>query len=204
MWQLYNSRKEDDPKITGEETMNVVIADQMIDKTEHSNELERVLKSLPDRQLDRGTGTRLMIVGSEDDDIAFIRMVESIGATIVADDHCTGSRYFWNNVETNGDLMAAIAARYINRPPCPSKDWERRSREEHVVQIAKDFNVAGAIVMQQKFCDPHELDIPALTKALNNNGIQTLFLEFDVTVPIGQFRIRCEAFLEMLSEEDLF
>ena len=43
-----------------------------------------------------------------------------------------------------------------------------------------------------------------LIKALNDNGIQTLFLEFDVTVPIGQFRIRCEAFLEMLSEEDLF
>jgi benzoyl-CoA reductase subunit C len=32
----------------------------------------------------------------------------------------------------------------------------------------------------------------------------TLFLEFDVTVPIGQFKIRVEAFLEMIGEEDLF
>jgi len=204
MWQLYNFRKEDEPKVTGEEAMNVVIADQMIDKNEHSKELERVLKLLPDRQLNRETGTRLMIIGSEDDDIAFIRMVESTGSTIVADDHCTGSRYFWNSVETNGNLISAIAARYINRPPCPSKDWEKRSREEHVVQIAKDFDIAGAIVMQQKFCDPHEIDTPALMKTLNENGIKTLFLEFDVTVPIGQFKIRCEAFLEMLSEEDLF
>jgi benzoyl-CoA reductase subunit C len=59
-------------------------------------------------------------------------------------------------------------------------------------------------LIQQKFCDPHELDIPAIKKAFNENGIKTLFLEFDVTVPIGQFKIRVEAFLEILNEEDLF
>ncbi|MCK5548861.1 MAG: 2-hydroxyacyl-CoA dehydratase, partial [Thermoplasmata archaeon] len=53
-------------------------------------------------------------------------------------------------------------------------------------------------------CDPHELDIPAIKKELSSAGIPTLFLEFDVTVPLGQFRTRVEAFLEMLMEEDLF
>ena len=43
-----------------------------------------------------------------------------------------------------------------------------------------------------------------LNKYLKENGIPSLFLEFDVTVPIGQFKIRTEAFLEMLTEEDLF
>ena len=33
-----------------------------------------------------------------------------------------------------------------------------------------------------------------------NDGI----FEFDVTVPVGQFKVRVEAFLEMLQEEDLF
>jgi benzoyl-CoA reductase subunit C len=79
-----------------------------------------------------------------------------------------------------------------------------RSRIDHILKLAKDYDVKGAIVIQQKFCDPHELDIPAITKELNNAGIKTLFLEFDVTVPIGQFKIRVEAFLEMLQEEDLF
>jgi benzoyl-CoA reductase subunit C len=70
--------------------------------------------------------------------------------------------------------------------------------------MAKDHNVEGAIVIQQKFCDPHECDIPAIRKALEENDIPTLFLEFDVTVPIGQFKIRVEAFLETLGMEDLF
>ena len=73
-----------------------------------------------------------------------------------------------------------------------------------MLALAKEYDIQGTIVMQQKFCDPHELDNPALTKALEDAGIKTLFLEFDVTVPIGQFKVRVEAFLEMLQEDDLF
>ena len=94
--------------------------------------------------------------------------------------------------------LASIAARYVQRVPCPTKDWPQRSRVAHVVELAKAYKVQGAIVMQQKFCDPHELDNPALIRALNAAGIKTLFLEFDVTVPLGQFKIRVEAFLEMI------
>ena len=44
-----------------------------------------------------------------------------------------------------------------------------------------------------------------IKEALENElKIQTLFLEFDVTVPIGQFKTRVEAFLEIIREEDLF
>ena len=146
-----------------------------------------------------------MILGSENDDIEFVKMVEGCQATIVTDDHCIGTRYFWNNVEQNGhDLIYSIAKRYIDRPACPSKDWMERTRIDHLLNLAKDYNVKGAILIQQKFCDPHELDIPAIRKAFKENDIPTLFLEFDVTVPIGQFKIRVEAFLEMLNEDDLF
>jgi benzoyl-CoA reductase subunit C len=166
--------------------------------------VERIWADLPQRGNGREPGVRLMIVGSEDDDIEFIHMVESCGATFVVDEHCTGTRYFWNQVEPREDRLEAIAARYIDRVPCPTKDWEERSRVPHILQLAKEWNVAGAIVMQQKFCDPHELDTPAIRKALEGNGIKTLFLEFDVTVPVGQFKVRVEAFLEMFGEEDLF
>ena len=150
-----------------------------------------------------------MIIGSEDDDIDFLHMVESLNkeqypATFVVDEHCTGSRYFWNDVPADKDLLMAIARRYIERPPCPTKDWEERKRIPHIMKLAKDFGVQGAIVMQQKFCDPHELDNVAIRKELENKGMKTLFLEFDVTVPIGQFRIRVEAFLETIKQDDLF
>jgi benzoyl-CoA reductase subunit C len=70
--------------------------------------------------------------------------------------------------------------------------------------LAEDWDASGAIIIQQKFCDPHELDIPAIKKALEEQGLTTLFLELDVTVPVGQFKTRVEAFLEIMQEDDLF
>jgi benzoyl-CoA reductase subunit C len=204
MHQVYALRKRENPPLTGQEAMEMVLASQMTDKAEHNEELKRVLKGLPDRGNGRETGARLMILGSEDDDIAFLNMVESCGATFVVDDHCTGTRYFWNEVKPREDRLEAIAARYVDRVPCPTKDWMERRRVSHILDLAEEYKVDGAIVMQQKFCDPHELDIPAIRKALEEKGIKSLFLEFDVTVPIGQFKVRAEAFLEMIGEEDLF
>ncbi len=202
--EVYDLRKGPNPKVTGLEAMVLVASSFMVDKRDHNAEIKRILPELQSRTLDGETGSRLMIIGSENDDTAFVKMVESVGATIVTDDHCTGSRYFWNLTEFNGDLMQSIANRYIDRPPCPSKDWEKRTRFPHILQMARDFKVDGAIVIQQKFCDPHECDMPVLIKYLKENDIPCLFLEFDVTVPLGPMRIRVEAFLEILGEEDLF
>jgi len=202
--ELYELRKQDEPPLTGLDAMYAVVSSQMVDKSEHSRVVEDTLKSLSEKKPERPTGNRLMIVGSEDDDTEFIEMVESLGATFVVDDHCTGSRYIWEDVKSNGNRLKAIAERYVNRVPCPTKDWPERKRLPHILQLAKDYRVEGAILIQQKFCDPHELDTPAIKKLLEQNGIPTLFLEFDVTVPVGQFKVRVEAFLEMLREEDLF
>jgi hypothetical protein len=44
--------------------------------------------------------------GSADDDTDFVKMVERSGAVIVTDDHCPGSRCFWNNVVLDGLAQA--------------------------------------------------------------------------------------------------
>jgi len=104
--------------------------------------------------------------------------------------------------ESISDPLTAIADRYVSRTPCPSKDWPHRSQLDRILKFAKDFRVDGAIVIQQKFCDPHELNIPFVRRFLEGNGIPTYFLEFDV---IGPFAIRVEAFLETLgADDDLF
>jgi benzoyl-CoA reductase subunit C len=208
MKQVYEFRKRDNPPITGSEAITMVVASQLMDKKEHNELLQQLLVELPNRKLNRSTGVRLIIVGSENDDLAFLEMGESIGSTFVIEDHCTGSRYFWDEVLPHKDRLQAIADRYCDRIPCPSKDWGHddasRLRFPHILKLAKEYNVQGAVIIQQKFCDPHELDIPSLRKYLEDNGFPTYFLEFDVTVPIGQFRIRMEAFLEQIRAEELF
>ena len=52
----------------------------------------------------------------------------------------------------------------LNVPACPSKDWIKRSRIDRTLELAKDFDAKGAIVIYRKSCDPHKLDIPSMTK----------------------------------------
>jgi benzoyl-CoA reductase subunit C len=66
--QAYDFRKKGEPPITGLEALEVALASQLTDKREHNEALQALIKELPERNLDRETGTRLMIVGSEDDD----------------------------------------------------------------------------------------------------------------------------------------
>jgi len=202
MHQVYELRKEGNPPLTGGEAMKMVVASQLSDKDEHSKLVEAILPDLPDRNLDRMTGVRLMMFGSENDDFPFMEMVEDLGATFVIEDHCTGSRYFWVDVDeekAKTDPLEAIAERYVKRVACPSKDWPDRSRGQHLLDLAKEYNAEGAVIIQQKFCDPHECDIPPLRWLLESNGIPCYFLEFDVTVPVGQLQVRMEAFLEQLT-----
>jgi benzoyl-CoA reductase subunit C len=202
--ELYELRKQTNVPVTGLEAMYTVVASQMIDKRDYNEALQKVLQELPQHQVENSSKVRLMILGSEDDDTEFLEMVESLGAIFVVDDHCTGSRYFWNEVNMNQNPLEAIAARYVERVPCPSKDWPERTRIDHIKKLAQDWNVQGAIVIQQKFCEPHEIDTPSIMDELKQSGVPAQFLEFDVTVPVGQFKTRVEAFLEMLQEEDLF
>ncbi|MCK9283834.1 MAG: benzoyl-CoA reductase, bzd-type, subunit N [Rhodocyclaceae bacterium] len=202
--QLFDYRKETNPRVTGTEALYASLTSQFVDKEEHNAELRRVLAEVEKRDNSREEGIRFMTIGSENDDLAFMAMVESVGATIVIDDQCSGTRYFWNEARIQDDVIATIADRYCERPACPTKDYPTHTRYEHVLKLAKDYNARGAIFLQQKFCDPHEGDYPDLKAHLEANDIPTLFLEFDMTNPIGPFRIRVEAFMETLREDELF
>lgn len=205
LMHIYELRKAPAPPLTGAESMYITTANQFMDKKDANILLKEIIeKELPGRKAKPISDTRLMMVGSEDDDIIFMKMVEDFSAVIVVDDHCTGSRYFWNEVELKGGLIESLARRYINRPVCPQRDFPERRRLDYLMNMVKEWDVNGVIIIQQKFCDPHELDKVALTKHFAKNDIPTLYLEFDVTVPLGQFKIRVEAFLESLREEEIW
>ena len=199
--QVYEMRKPDPPLISGTEVAPVVLSSMLSDKGEHSAWLEQLLSEIPQRQNRLPPGARLMIVGSENHDPELYQIIEEQGANIVIDEFCMGSRYFWNQTPHQEDRLSAIAERYLTRPRCPVKDVNERRRLDHVVALAKEFHVQGALLLHQKFCTPHAFDLPHIRKALEENGIPTYALELDVTLHRGSVRTRTEAFLEMLEME---
>lgn len=199
---IWEYRKSDPPKLSGVEALNLVLCGQVMDKKEHNELLEEFIKELPSRGAVK-PGLRVMVIGSENDDREFPRLVEGEGINIVIEDSCTGTRYFWNDVIPQEDRIRSISMRYIGRPPCPNKDYPERRRFPHIMTLIRDYDVQGVILYQQKFCDPHEFDIPVLNRFLKDNNIPTLTLELDLLVPRGQFSTRVAAFVETLELEVL-
>ena len=142
-----------------------------------------------------------MVAGGEIHDPRLLATLEQAGSNIVIEELCVGSRYFWNEVIPAEDRLSAIATRYMERPPCPTKDSVSRVRLQHIMNLINDYKVQGVFLIQQKFCDPHEFDIPVIGRLLKEKGIPSYFTELDVTIPFGQIRTRAEAFLEMLQIE---
>jgi benzoyl-CoA reductase subunit C len=197
--EIFEYRKRDNPSVTGAEALDLALSAQVMDREEHNEMMKEVLRDLPNRQMDRETGTRLMIAGSVNTDREFMKLVEEeldLPATIVIDDTCTGMRYNFNDITPQEDRLMAISIRYNHRPPCPNKDWPKRRRGPFINHLIKAYKVDAVILYSHKFCQPHQLDNVYLESILREQGIRTLNLEFDIRIPKGQFRTRIEAMLE--------
>ena len=196
--QISEFRKDDVPKITGAEFMEIALAGMLTDKAEYNHLLEQLVKEIPKRKVPDGQGVRIMLVGGTNDHIDLIRAIETMGVQIVVDDHSTSGRYYVTEVIPEADRLHALAVRMVNKPRSPLADLPERTRPAYLLNLAREYKVQGSIFMIQRGDDAEEFDYPANRKPLEDNNIPTLVLELDFTNPVEQFRTRVEAFLETL------
>ena len=198
MRQVYELRRVDNPSISGAEAFEMILSSQIMDKEEHNKLLKDAISKMSQRKGTNNTGPRLMLVGSEISDTRLVRLIESIGATIVIDRLCSGSNYIWNNIVSQEDRFLALAERYVDKPRCPVKDSTFRRRVNDIMALAIDYNVQGVIYAMQRFCVPHQMDRHPIEEAFKQNFIPMHNLEYDGTIPTGEYQTRIEAFVDML------
>ena len=143
----------------------------------------------------------VVLLGATIDEPTLPQILDDLGARIAADDFCNGARYFDTLVAEQGDPIEAIATRELTRATCPCKHRALDYRVERVLKLAKDNRADGVIFYHKKFCDPHAWDYPPLATAFDREKIPHLLLEVEQVAPVGQTRVRVEAFLEMLAEK---
>ncbi len=141
----------------------------------------------------------IVLVGATIDEPTLPQILDDLGARVVADDFCNGARYFDTLVTETGDPFDALATRALTRVACPCKHRTLNARAERLLQLVRDYRADGVIFYLKKFCDPHAWDYPPLAAALDRAKIPHLLLETEQVAPLGQTRVRVEAFLEMLN-----
>ncbi|MCL6560976.1 MAG: 2-hydroxyacyl-CoA dehydratase family protein [Firmicutes bacterium] len=128
-------------------------------------------------------------------------IIETSGAVIVAEELCTGLRYFENTVSEEGgsleQMVDSIADRYLGiNCACFTPN---EGRMDKLVQLARDYKADGIIHCSLAFCDPYLVEANRVEKVLKEHGIPLLKIETDYgQEDSGQLKTRIEAFFEML------
>lgn len=148
-----------------------------------------------------GDPRRVLVSGSVLEDARPLELVEEAGGRVVADDLCTGSRWYAEDVGTEGDPWEAVAERYLGRIPCPTRD-SAAARAQRLADIIESSQAGSVLFLVQKFCDPHLADIPLLRESLTASGIPSMVLELEDEGPSAeQWKTRLETFFHLGREE---
>ncbi len=206
--RVYNTRKADPVPISGKDALlvsQIAFYDdpdrqiQMVGKL--ADELEERIKNHIGI-IEKGA-KRILISGTPMaiPNWKMHHLVESKGAVIVAEETCTGTRYFDSEYEIKGntldELLEFIADRYLGiNCACFTPN---EGRKEDILKLVNDYNVDGVILYTLNFCQPYDVEAVGLEKELKKEGIPVISISTDYSSEDeGPLTNRIEAFLEIL------
>ena len=130
-------------------------------------------------------------------------LVEKAGGVVVAEEMCTGSRYYDKLVPEDatslGGLLDAMAARYLDiNCACFTPN---AGRIEDVLRLATEFEAAGVLHYALQFCAPYQIEATSVEHATRDAGLPLLRIDTDYSPEdVAQLSTRIEAFLEILRD----
>ncbi len=206
---LYEFRKADPPFISGTELTMVLTVGSSLPIGEYNALLDQVLAEIGKRKKSHlNQGPRIFMDGACIDNIELIKLVEELGANVVADTICNGARDYFPRVDEGGNPIDALAHRYLDKINCPKTYRENKagtfegdiaSRFGDIGAYAQEFKVNGAILYVYKYCDPFGFEVPARKAYYQSINVPLLHLEDVYSAgTMGQLRTRVQAFLEMI------
>jgi len=195
-------RKNKVTAITGRNFFKLMHSSFYLDPEEMVEILESLLAQLKKNGTKEEKGKqRILLTGNmlAVGDYKAIDMVEETGGAVVIEQFCGGVRHYLDNITLEGDLLGAIAKRYLHgRAPCA---FMRPSREriDLTAKLAKDFEVDGVIWYQLRYCDTYNMEYFYFNNIMKELGFPVLQLESEYDVEErGRLMNRVESFMESL------
>lgn len=195
-------RKSSDPRISGKDFARLNHCSYYGDKAGLIELLEWVLEAAKRKEAPSLKGPRVFLVGSTlaMGDYKVLDILEAAGAVAVMEDFAEGIRHNRERVQTNGDLMAALAERYFNRRVQPAWFRAPKARMDYVVGLAKEHSIDGILWYQLMYRDGYDMESEWFTDKLKKEtDIPLLKIQSDYDMSEkGPFRTRIETFVETL------
>lgn len=199
-------RKEENPRITGYEYHMITLASYVCPKELLIGKLEETLEELKAREPDakKAYRAKVVVVGSEIDDVDMIRLIEESGALVVADRFCFGAIPGREVIPLNDteDMVTQICRHYMYASQCARymNREKMEGRRAFVDSLAKEYHADGIIYEQMKFCDYWAYERMVGSHDLREKyGYPVLSIDRPYAVgSSGQLRTRVQAFVESI------
>jgi len=201
MRQFYAIRARRPEIISGRDFHSIIKAAMIMDRNLFLKMLEEIVAQMEKASSSKiiSGDKRLVLAGSVCSHPDIYDIIENAGGVVVADDLCTGSRYFEGVLNEKTSPMEAIANRYLDRPICPAKHNGLMDRGENIVRMVRESNADGVVFLLLKFCDPHAFDYPYIKEMLDRENIPCMLLDMEEQLPSeGQLQTRFETFVQIL------
>jgi bcr-type benzoyl-CoA reductase subunit C len=194
-------RTLDEPPFSGEEALAVILAGTTMPREEYNTLLEQFIA-----QAQKAPGiksrVRLMLVGSANDDIGLVRVMEGEKALVVADNLCFGSRFYTDQVGEDGDPVFELSKRYLGHNDCPRMYGDYQRRLNILEQKVKKAKIDGVVLQNIRFCDLHGAENGIFERDLEAKDIPCMRLEreYGPLVETGRMKMRVDAFIERIQQ----
>lgn len=194
---LYLSTPDTYCEVNPVERFRLILSSFWLPKEEHNIIIENAGIKLS-KGCDYENKIRVHLTGTAIYHTGLIENIRELEGVVVSDDLCTGSRYFWHNVEESEDPISAIASRYLRKTPCPSHA-PLEKRVEFIKFMVSRFKAQGVLIITGKFCDPLLYDIVHIREMLMKMGIPNAIVDYEnLQQELSRIQTRIESFIEML------
>jgi len=200
---IYEMRKSDQPPLSGEEFLKLMLTVNAMLKNEAIVELEKILPYLYKRKANlKAIYPRVMVLSEDLDNPAYIELIENEGCVVVMEDMEMGIRYVdtfpFNEAK---DPFYLLAKRYLQKHGSARMGtWNKQM--ENILNWVKEFRIDGVIGLLFSWCYPQQYRAPFLQKKLEEKEIPCMF--FDVSYcfsNVAQLKTRIGAFITSLKEK---
>lgn len=207
--RLYELRKQPNPPISGKDVLLISQIAFYDDPTRFTQMVNKLCDEL-DERVKQGVGIfkegtkRILFTGTPMavPNWKLHHIVETSGAAVVAEETCTGTRYFENLVDESktsiDDMIMALAERYMSiNCACFTPNT---GRIDDIKRLVEEYKADGVIDINLKFCSLYDIEGYTVEKALKEAGIPVLGIETDYNDQDSQqLRTRIGAFVEILN-----
>ncbi|SCX91509.1 double-cubane-cluster-containing anaerobic reductase [Alkaliphilus peptidifermentans] len=129
-----------------------------------------------------------------------LKILEEVGASVVALENCTGYKGLDVMVEEEKEPILAIAEKYLSTP-CSCMSNNNR-RLDLINRLAKEYQVDAVVDLTWQACHTYNIESFTVKKYVKDQlNLPFLQIETDYSdSDIGQIKVRVEAFLESFFE----